>query len=135
MADTYTVVVQYPGVVFLGGTQTQEVMFVGITTKPHGVYLEFPIPRAIYSPTQVADYALGYSGTVESIFTVSGVAGLEWVQTPNAGNLESSMAITVQSDSGNSTAETTVPFGNLGTQTVAPIVKKLVASLNASEAL
>lgn len=135
MADTYTVNVQYPGVVFLGGTQTQDVMFIGITTKPHGVYLEFPIPKKIYTPAQVNDYAGGYTGSVESIFTISGVAGLEWVQIPSGGDLESAMTVTVQSDSGNSTSTLTVPFGDLAVNLVKPLVTKLVASLSAAEAL
>ncbi len=135
MADTYTVNAQYPGVIFLGGTQTQDVMFVGITTKPNGVYLEFPIPKTLYSPAQVNNFAGGYSGTVEAIFAITQITAMEWIQIPSGGNLESAMLITVTSDSGNSTGEITVPFGSLGVPFVRPLVNKLVASLNAAEAL
>ena len=38
MAETFTVVTQYPTVEYLGGTQTRDVVAVGYTTKPSGIY-------------------------------------------------------------------------------------------------
>lgn len=131
----FQVQAQYPGVVFLGGTQTQEVMFIGITTTGHLIYFEFPIPKNIYTEAEVRRQATGYTGTVEDIFTVPGVVGEQWIQQPSNGQLLSAMIITVQSDSGNSTGEVTVPFKKLDPAVVQKLVTPLIASLNASEGL
>jgi hypothetical protein len=136
VASWGSVVVQYPGVVFLGGTQTQDVTFVGYTTAPHGVYFEVPIPQAVYSSALVGEYGEGYSGTIEQVFAVAGVVGAEWTQTPTASSeLTSNLVIYVQSASGNSQASFTVPFANLTPTVVEAKSKPLIAQLDAAEAL
>jgi len=136
MASWGKVVVQYPGVVFLGGTQTQDVTFVGYVTAPSGVYFEVPIPQNVYNATQVADYGTGYSGTIESVLALPGVVGGEWTQTPTpGGELTSNLVVYVQSKSGNSQASVVVPFSGLAPDLVKPQTDKLIAELNASEAL
>jgi hypothetical protein len=134
MADTFSVVTQYPTLEFLGGTQTQDVMAVGYRTKAHGVYFEVRIPRKLYSAAIVHDYGIGYTGTVEQFFANPNVIGGEWTQTPTAaGELQDNMVYTVSSDSGNSTGQVTFAFGNLITGTVNKAIDNLVTTLNDAE--
>lgn len=134
---TYAPGPQYPGVIYLGGTQTQEVMFCGMTANPgtDNIYFEFSIDRPAYSLATYKATAQGFADVFETILAVPGVAGMEWVQTPKGGNLLSSMVISVQSTSGNSSNEVTVPLGSLSPELVAPIVAPLVKTLNEIEAL
>ena len=136
MADTYTVVTQYPQPIYLGGTQTQPATAVGIVTKPHGVYLEFQIPQTEYSAQQVSDYSTGYAGTVESLFGITGVTGLEWQQQPTpAGELTSVMVVYFTTPSGNSAGSLTVPFSELAPELIAPMVAAAITELVNAEGL
>lgn len=136
MAATYDVVVQYPGLDVIGGTQVQDVIFVGITTKPHGTYLEFPIPVSVYNATQVDDYAIGYSGTVEFIWSLTYVVGVQWTQVVNASNqLQSSYIVTVESTSGNSTGTVTLALAQLAPSIEDPLIAAMHDHLDAVEAL
>ena len=49
MADTFSVVTQYPTVEYLGGTQTRDVIAVVYTLKLSGLYFEARIPAADYT--------------------------------------------------------------------------------------
>jgi hypothetical protein len=136
MASWGTVVVQYPGVVFLGGTQTQDVTFVGYVTSPSGVYFEVPIPQTVYSSAQVQDYGIGYSGSIESVLAYPNVVGGEWTQTPTpAGELTSNLVVYVQSDSGNSQSSISNPFATMTEPAFQQKIADLVSELNAAEAL
>lgn len=136
MADTYNVVTQYPGIDSLGGSQTQEVVFVGITTVPHGTYLEFPIPQAAYSATQVKDYSIGFSETVEAVWNNEWVVGVQWAQQVNPSNqLESVLLITVTSSSGNSSAVLTLPESKWAPSFWNPQIDSLHTELDDSEGL
>ena len=136
MALWGNVVTQYPGVVFLGGTQTQDVTFVGYTTSPSGVYFEVPIPQTVYNATQVQDYGIGYSGSIESVLAYPNVVGGEWTQTPTAaGELTSNLVVYVQSDSGNSQSSISNPFATMTEPVFEAKIAALVAELNAAEAL
>jgi hypothetical protein len=136
VADTYEVRVQYPTVEFLGGSQTRDVMAVGYVTKPSLIYFEARIPRSQYSAQQVKNYGIGYSGTIESVAAVDGVAGMQWVQSQQPdGTLLDQMVIFVSSSSGNSSASFTQPFGSLTAEFVAPKVSKLRGQLDAAEGL
>ena len=136
MADTFTVVTQYPTVEYLGGTQTRDVIAVGYTLKPSGLYFEARIPAASYTAAQVNDYGIGYSGTIGALLAIPGVTDGYWSQTPTAaGELEDQLTLTVTSDSGNSSGTVTVPASEWDTQDVGPKVAKLLKSLNDAEAL
>lgn len=135
MADTYTVVTQYPTLEFLGGTQTQDVMAVGYRTAAHQVYFEVRIPRSVYNAQQVKDYGIAFSATVESVFINANVIGAEWTQTPTpAGELADNIVATVQSDSGNSTAQYVIPFSQLAPAFFTQPLENLIATLNDAEA-
>lgn len=136
MADTFSVITQYPTLEFLGGTQTQDVMAIGYRTKAHQIYFEVRVPKKLYSTEIVHDYGIGYTGTLEQFFANPNVIGGEWTQTPTAsGELQDNMTYTVQSDSGNSTGQVTFAFANLVTDKVNAAIDKLVTSLNNSESL
>jgi hypothetical protein len=131
----YTVQTQYPTVIFLGGTQTQDAMAVGIITNGHGIYLEFRIPRTTYSAAQVKSFATGYTGTVEAVAGIAGVAGVAWSQIPDAtGQLADVLTLTVESDSGNSSATLTIHTKDWTPHAAGPKVTALIAQLNEAEA-
>jgi len=136
MADNYTVVTQYPGIDVLGGTQTQDVVFVGINTVPHDTYIEFPIPQAGYDSHLVAAAALGWATIVETVWSEEWVAGVQWTQLVNDSNqLVSALIITVTSTSGNSTATLTVPIVSLGPKLHQAQITALHDQLDATESL
>jgi len=136
MAATFTVVTQYPTLEFLGGTQTQDVMAIGYRTNANGVYFEVRVPRAGYTSSNVNSMGIGYTGTIEAAFDNANVIGGEWVQTPNAaGELVDNIVYTVASDSGNSTAQLTVPYSQLAPELYNPKLAALAQELNAAEGL
>jgi len=133
---TFQVLVQYESTEYLGGTQTRDVIAVGYLTNGHGVYFEVRIPKASYSAAQVRAFGIGYTGTVEDIFNVPGVADIEWTQTVTAGNnLQDTLILTVMSPSGNSSATLAVPWATLNRQFVEPDVDALRVKLADAEAV
>lgn len=136
MADNFTVVTQYPGIDVLGGSQTQDVVFVGINTVPNGTYIEFPVLQSVYSAGVVEAAALGWATIIESVWAEKWVAGVQWTQVVNKANqLVSSVIITVESSSGNSTAQLTVPISQLGPQLHQPQITALHNQLDDAEGL
>jgi hypothetical protein len=136
MADTFTVVTQYPTLEFLGGTQTQDVMAVGYRTVSHGVYFEVRIPRAGYTTSNVHSTGMGYTSLIEGFFQNPNVVGVEWTQSPTpAGELQDVYVVTVASDSGNSTAQLSVPASQLAPELYLPKIEHLAETLNATEGL
>ena len=136
MAETFTVVTQYPTLEFIGGTQTQDVMAIGYRTVAHGVYFEVRIPRKGYTPSNVNSTGIGYTGTIEAAFQNGNVIGGEWTQTPTAaGELVDNIVYTVASDSGNSTAQLVVPYSQLAPALYDPKLAALAQALNDSEGL
>lgn len=130
----YTVETQYPTVEFLGGTQTRDVVAVGITTRGHGVYLEFRLPVSTYSAALVKSYGTGYTGTIEQAFDFPGVGGVSWGQSPDAsGELKDQITYTVVSDSGNSSAQVTLPLSGIGTAPQLAKLQHLLDGLNEAE--
>jgi len=136
MADTFTVITQYPTLEFLGGTQTQDVMAIGYRTKQDGIYFEVRIPRAGYTAANVNNTGIGYTGTIDAIMSAPGAIGGEWTQTPTAaGELQDNLVITVASDSGNSTAQLVIPFRQLAPSITDTKVAALRKQLNQAEGL
>lgn len=136
MAADYNIVGSLPTTEFLGGTKTRSVVTVQVTTNPHGVYFEFRVPHADFTPHTVATYAEQYAANVEVAFQNPAVAGIEWIQTPTAnGFLQDQAIVTVQSDSGNSTDTVTVPWGALDPRALDPKIQALREKLNAVENL
>lgn len=134
MADNFTVQTQYPGLLALGGTQTQDVVFVGISTIPHGTYLEFPLDAKIYSSKLVKSEGTGWATIVELVWDEPNVVGVQWAQSVNKSNqLQQELIVTVQSSSGNSAAQLTVPYSQLAPDRYKPMIEHLHAELDAGE--
>jgi hypothetical protein len=135
MATNYVVVTQYPGIDVIGGSQTQDVVFVGINTVPHDTYIEFPVIQSVYSAGIVKAAAIGWAQIIEAVWDEDWVVGVQWTQVVNASNqLVSSVIITVTSSSGNSTAQLTVPISQLGPQLHQPQITALHGQLDDAEA-
>lgn len=135
MAANYTGLTQRPGVQFIGGTQTQNVQIVGITTLPNGVYFEFQLPDKAATAANVKSSANGFASIIEALFDIDGVAGIEWTQEPTTGGqLADHLLITVASSSGASTALLDEPFSQLTQQNVAGKVATIQGNLDDAEA-
>ena len=136
MATSFKVVTQYPGIDVLGGTQTQDVIFVGINTIPNSTYIEFPVPASVYSSGVVNAAAIGWATIIETVWTEEWVAGVQWTQVVNAANqLVSSVIITVASSSGNSAGQLTVAIDQLGPKLHQAQITALHDERDAAEAL
>ena len=136
MAATYNVVTQYAGIDTLGGTKTVDVLFVGITTKPHGTYIEFPIDQSVYSTGLVQGAAEVHAQIVETVWQQDHVVGVQWTQVVNASNLlASSLIVTVSSASGNSTASFTTALTDIPPDADMARIAYLSAELTATENL
>jgi len=119
VADPYafTIVAQNSTVEYLGGTNTQPVVVVGVVTAVHNIYFEVRIPQAEYSATPPKAVATGYVPIYEDIANLPNVADVAWGQRTNAsGLLVDQVTIIVQSASGLSTAQLgPIDVVNLGT--------------------
>lgn len=124
MADTYTIVTQYPDVETDGGQFARDVMVVGVLTTEHGVYFENRFPRKGFTESEAQGNALGYTTVFELLFTIPGVDSVVWGQALNAGNqLEDQVTVYYLSTSGESSNFVVVPFSQLTQQHVASLVK------------
>lgn len=136
MATDFSVVEQRPGLQAIGGTQTQDVVFVGILTNPSGIYVEFPVLQKGYSAEIVDGAALGWATIAETLAAQPNVVGVQWTQLVNAANqLVSAWVITVASTSGNSAAQITVENNRLGPGLDKAAIANLHAELDKSEGL
>jgi hypothetical protein len=135
MANNYTVETQYETTEFLGGTQTQQVIAVGVRTNLHGVYFEFRIPKADYSSAAVKSNANGYTIIYELLFTIPGVSDAEWGQEPTpGGQLEDHVTVYFASTSGNSTASIDFPYSQFAQDYIAARVGHAIEGMDAAEA-
>lgn len=135
MADNYTIVGQYPDVEVLGGSKTQDVQKVQVTTAPHGVYFETSLPRKFATTANIKDQVNGFALIYELLFDIPGVAAVAWTQEPTAsGLLEDHVIVYVTSTSGESEAQLNFPYSQFNQDIIAPAVKRLRASLDATEA-
>lgn len=115
-SDAYTFVTQYPGFDTLGGSQTQEVVFVGVRSVPHQTYVEFPVAKADY-PALVKAAAEGWVTIAETLWEQPNVIGVQQTQVVNPSNqLVYSWIISVQGSSEDSWATLTIANNDLGPQ-------------------
>lgn len=136
MADTYTVLGTRPGIAQLGTLDTQNVVFVLIETKPHGVQVEFAVPAQAYSAEIVHGAAIGWSQIAEGLASQPYVVGVTSQDDITAANqLVLTWTITVASTSGNSEAQLTVKNTNIGPKLYAGPIAALHDQLDATEAL
>lgn len=135
MANSYQVVTQYETVEFLGGTQTQPVIAVGVRTVTHGVYFEFRLVKTDYNSANVQSSALGFTTIYEMLFQIPGVTDAEWTQEPTqAGQLQDHVVVYFTSTSGNSSASIDFPYSEFTQDYIAYRVGFAITGLDASEA-
>lgn len=128
-SDAYTFVTQYPGLDTLGGSQTQDVVFVGVLTVPHGTYVEFPVAKANY-PDLVKAAAEGWVTIAETLWTQPNVIGVQQAQVVNPSNqLVYSWIISVQGSSTDSWATLTIANNDLGPKAGLDQINALHAAL------
>jgi len=131
----FTIVAQNPTVEFLGGTQTRNVVTVGFITDGHGIYGEARVIASIYSANEARHAALGVVVALETVASLPNVAGVEWGQSVNkSGLLVDQITVTVESDSGDSTAlYGPVAISALGADARAPEIAALAKALTDAE--
>lgn len=135
MAATYEVRTQYPTVEFLGGSQTRDVMAIGYVTKPSRIYFEARIPKKQYTPQEVKNYGIGYSGTIEAVAAIPGIEEMIYAPTQRRdGVLLDTFEVYVSSSSGDSADSFSLPFGQLAVEFVKPRVDAMRKALDAAEA-
>lgn len=133
MAD-YQIVTQYPDVEVIGGTQTRDVQVIGAVTNEHGVYFETRLPRKNATTTNIRDQVNGFAIIYEMLFEIPGVADVEWTQEPTAaGQLADHVRVYVESTSGESSGVLDFAYARFNQTVIAAAVKKLRASLDATE--
>lgn len=138
MADTFDVETSYDDVEFLGGSRTQDVLVTGIRTKPHGIYIEVRVSKALFEKdgAQIVNAAaLGWATIFETLVVQPHVAGVAWGQESAGGQLQDVAVITVASSSGDSSSVLTIPVTALGPKLGATPIAKLSKQLDAVEAL
>jgi hypothetical protein len=101
---SFTIVSQSATVEYIGGTNTQRVVVVGLVTNAHQVYAEARVPQNVYSAAIARGAAQAPAVIIETLFSLDNVVGVQWGQRTNAsGRLIDTVLITVASDSQNST--------------------------------
>jgi hypothetical protein len=135
MAAQYTIVTQYPGIDVLGGTQTQDVVYIGFVTIPNGTYAEAPVNALGYSATTVALTAESWANAIEEVWDHPFVVGVQWTEVVNQSNqLVPSVIVTVSSSSGDSAAQVTIPMAKLPANAYGGQIDNLHSQLDAAEA-
>jgi hypothetical protein len=130
----YSIVTQYPTVEYLGGTQTKDVMAVGVRTNDHGVYFEFRLDKKAYTAANVKSDANGYTIVYELLFDIDGVTDVEWSQQPTAaGELQDHVTVYFTSSSGNSSSFIDFPYSRFTQDIISAAVGKARAVLDDAE--
>jgi len=135
MAETYSIVTQYPDIDTRSGAVARDVMVVGTVTDAHGVYFERRYPRAQFKESIAQADAAGFTIVFEDLFRIPGVDAVVWGERLNAANqLEDFITVYYVSSSGDSSNFVAVPFRQLTHDFVAARVKAGRAVLDANEA-
>lgn len=135
MAQTWTIVTQYPDVETDGGQFARDVMVVGTVTGAHGVYFERRYKRASFKESIAQSDAKGFTIVFEDLFAIPGVDAVTWGQKLNAANqLQDFITVYYVSTSGESSNFVEVLFSALTQAHVATLVKAGRAVLDANEA-
>jgi hypothetical protein len=132
---SFKIVSQVATVEYIGGTNTQRVVAVGLVTNAHQVYAEARVPQNIYSANIAKAAAQAPASIIETLFSLTGVVGVQWGQDVNpSGMLVDTVLITVGSDSGLSTGTLgPLVMSQLGPQLHNAQIQALRQQLNAAE--
>lgn len=118
----------------LGGAKTQDVYEVSTSTTPGNVYFQFRVPVYLADPGSLRATAEAMSVSIESVLSLTGVVGMEYVQDVNQANLlVDYMLIYVTSSSGESSDYLRWPLASIDLRVVATPVAALIAKLDAFE--
>ena len=124
------------GVELVGGSKIRDVYDAEATTTPSGVYFQFRVPVALADPGSIQATAEAISVSLESLFTVPGVVGIEYVQDVSPANLlVDYVLIYVQSTSGLSTDYVRWPLESVDLRVLAGPLAAAIAKLDTIEAL
>lgn len=135
MADTYTIVGQYPDVLVLGSGKTQDVQVIQVVTSPSGIYFETSLTRQNATSANIRNQVAGFASLYEAAAAVPGVAAVQWTQEPTRGGLlEDHVIFYVVSTSGESEGVINVSYTDFTPTRYKPRIKALVAALDATEA-
>jgi hypothetical protein len=101
MATNYQALGSYPDVEFLGGTATRLVQVFRIKTIPHGVYVEWRLPKSLLATANVDQARSDVAAAYENLFGHPGIADVAWAQgvTPSQ-QLQDHLILFVSSSSG-----------------------------------
>lgn len=137
MGDNFTIVSRHQTTELVGTTDTRDVVRVGVTTKPSGIYFEFDQPLGTTMNASIAARAHTYSDDLESIAASPQVAAVQYTQDINAaGQITDDLTIYVEAttDEGEADGQIVQPFSNLDAADIAPkitaLYKSLLATLN-----
>src|SRR5438309_11780597 len=124
MAETYTIVTQYPDVDTNGGQFARDVITVGVLTAAHGIYFEFRVPKKEFTTSVAQGGANALTITYESFFDYPGVEAVVPGQRLNAANqLEDVVTLYIVSTSGESSDFIVISYRNMTTEYITPRVK------------
>lgn len=136
MALSFHIVSQHQDTELVGGSVIRDVMTVGATTIPHGVYFEVRVPMKNYGTQAVTIACEGRAEVIEAIMAVEGVIAVSYSQDVNAaGQLHDDYAVIVESTSGQSSTEVHPSTGFLDAGIIQAQVAAAVANLDAVEGL
>lgn len=135
MASSYQIVTQRPFTQYLGGTNTQDGVLVGFTTKPSAIYGEVFVPQDVYASGGPEAPVLSLATILETVAGLDNVSDVTYGQRQNAsGILIPQVTITVSSTSGNSAAQLTYDISALGPKLHQANIDALHQKLDAAEA-
>ena len=87
MAASYTFLHQNPSVQVLGPTQVIDVQEIAFQTRPTAIYLEYPVPKSLWTPGEVNFIIDAIAKGVEQQISEGLAVGGSYVQDYDAANL------------------------------------------------
>ncbi len=136
MADPFVILGTVPDVELVPPNKTRPVRVVTARAEPSGVVFFFTVVKGDFVPSHINLIAHDIAVALNRDAAVEGVAGIEIGEEINASlQRYPSATVTVESTSGNSTDEITVPYGHLFDDGFATRVEKARANLDEIEAL
>lgn len=122
MATNYTILNQWPSSALQGGSNVVATVEFAVQTKPNSLYFQFRRPKAqlakLDSAARLAEIdtiADQLAVRIEAVFAEKNVIDIQYSQdTTPAGQISDMEIVYVQSDSGSSVGEVTIPQPNIG---------------------
>lgn len=136
MAEPYAILSTVPDVELIPPNQTRSVRVVTAQADPSGVAFSFTVVAADFAPSHINLIAHDIAAAINKAAAVPGVADIQQTEAVNASlNRFPAWLVTVESTSGNSADEISVPYGVLFDDRFMARVEKARDNLDAIEAL